>query len=142
MKLLVNDRDRGPDLGTELTRHAHQRPESGLAARIEKERPLLSLSSAGTGAEYLERHIELLRSRNCADPAAFTMPGGRGLMGIVRRILWKLTRWQTDSHAFAQNAVNVQLAYELEFEKQERRQETAELLRRIDTLEDRDKERE
>jgi hypothetical protein len=133
LKLQVAGKDRSGDLGREIAGVAAARSDHGLATQIAYEMDVLGLRSAGSTAEYLDRHVGILRVRNQVDPSAFEGP-----MGRVRRFLWNLLRYQHDWTSFRQNSINVQLSYELEFEKEERKKQVAELDRRIRELEKRD----
>ena len=139
MKLRIAGIDRSGDLGVELTRAALGRPDNGLSSDIADEADVLALGRASDVSDYLSRHVRVLRSRNQPDPEKFTVPAGSGalagLMALIRRVLWKLTRWQTDRMAFRQNAVNVQLSWEIEFEKALRERRIADLERRMECLE-------
>ena len=70
---------------------------------------------------------------------AFEEPDPRGFGGRIRRFLWNLLRYQHDWMSSRQNSINVQLSYELEFEKEERKKQVAELERRVRELESREK---
>jgi len=133
LKLQVAGKDRSGDLGREIAGSAAVRPDHGLATLIAYEMDVLGLCSADSAAEYLDRHVKVLRVRNQVDPSAFEGP-----MGRVRRFLWNLLRYQHDWTSFRQNSINVQLSYELEFEKEERKKQVAELERRIRELEKRE----
>jgi hypothetical protein len=135
LKLHVAGKDRSGDLGREIVAAAAHRPDHGLATHIEYEMDVLKLRTADSAAEYLDRHVKILRARNQVDPCAFEGSVSCGFMGRVRRFLWNLLRYQHDWMSFRQNAINVQLSYELEFEKEERRKQVAELERRIRDLE-------
>jgi hypothetical protein len=138
LKLQVAGKDRSSDLGRELAGSAAARPDHGLATHIAYETDVLGLRSAESAAEYLDRHVKILRVRNQVDPSAFEGPGSGGLMVRVRRFLWNLLRYQHDWTSFRQNSINVQLSYELEFEKEERKKQDAELEQRIRELEKRE----
>lgn len=139
MRLLINGRDRSEDVGEQLIETARQRPDCGLSRQIAEETDVLTLKSTGRITAYLDRHIELLRSRNCVDTAHFDFPARPGLMGclmyLIRRFLWKVLRYQHDRMAFHQNSINVQLAYELEFEKEARKKDVKALEERLNRLE-------
>ena len=136
-KLQAAGKDRSGDLGREIAGAAAARPDHGLARQITCEMDVLGLRSADSTADYLDRHVDILRARNQVDPASFQAPAFSGWMGPVRRLLWKLLRHQHDWMSCRQNSINVQLAYELEFEKEERKKQVAELERRIRELENR-----
>jgi hypothetical protein len=140
MRLEVAGKDRSSDIGCELLEEAGRRSASPLSVRVERELPILDLKSAACVADYQDVHVDLLRARSCVDPSRFRTPVGRGpggrLRHLLRRFFWKLLRYQYDWLAFEQNAINVQLAYELEFERDLRRKQIAALTDRIRRLED------
>ena len=139
MKLIVAGRDRTRDLGEALERQARNRPASALTRRIADERDVLALKASDSESVWLDRHLDLLRNRNCLDTNAFAVCAGRGPAGRLlfglRRFFWKILRYQHDWHVFQQNSVNVQLSYGLEFERDERRRQAADLDRRMQVLE-------
>lgn len=137
LKLQVAGKDRSGDLGREIAGTAAARPDCGLGRQISHEMDVLELRTADGSEEYLDRHVKTLRVRNQVDPSAFEGPGACGLMNRVRRFLWRLLRYQHDWVSFRQNSINVQLSYELEFEKEERKKQVAELEKRIRELEKR-----
>ena len=137
LKLQVAGVDRSADLGREITAAAAARPDCGLAEAVGHEMDVLSLRSAGNTADYLDKHSLVLHARNQVDPAAFALPAGRSFRDRVRLFLWKLLRYQHDWMLSRQNSINVQLTYELEFEREERKKQVAGLERRIRELEKR-----
>lgn len=143
LRVRVAGRDRSEDLGKELIEASRQRPDFGLSQQIAEETDVLALKSAGKMSDYLDRHVTLLRSRNCVDTAFFDIPAKQGIAGrvmyLIRRFLWKVLRHQHDWMAFHQNSINVQLAYELEFEKEAREKEIKALEERLNRLESADK---
>jgi hypothetical protein len=139
MKIIVAGQDRSAGLGGELETALASRNDQGLGRRFADEGDVKALGAAADTADYLDRHLKLLRSRNCVDLNAFSFPRGRGpggrLAHLLRRFLWKLLRYQHDWTVFQQNAVNVQVAAGMEFEAEERRKRVAELEQRISRLE-------
>jgi len=151
VRLLINGRDRSEDVGKQLIETARQRPDCGLSKQIAEEMDVLALKSTGKMTAYLDRHVELLRSRNCVDTTHFVFPVSRpewfgasdaarpGVVGhvmyLLKRFLWKVLRYQHDWMAFHQNSINVQLAYELEFEKEAREKDVKALEERLNRLE-------
>jgi hypothetical protein len=147
MHLEIAGKDRGGDIGRELLEEAGQRTDAALSARIARERPVLDLKSASCTESYQDCQVELMRARNCVDPSGFDTPAGRGPAGrlrhLFRRLVWRLLRYQYDWLTFEQNTINVQLTYELEFERDLRRKQTSELsarIRRLESIPDRSRE--
>lgn len=142
--LIVNGEDRSGGMCAELRDKADAMRDDALELRIKREMDVLKLGSSVTGSEYLAQHTTLLRARNCVDTNAFSVNAGRGpagrLMFVFRKFLWKLLRYQHDWMAFTQNQINVQTAYQLEFEIEERENQIARLEERIAKLEERNNE--
>lgn len=139
IKMSIAGRDRSADLAEELVAQAELRSNPDLAEKIEKEKDILCLKDSDGIEDYLNRHLLLMCSRNCVDPASFDLPSGRGVIGVllrfIRRLFWKISRWQCDQMAFRQNAVNVQTTYLIEFERDARRKQIADLSERVEKLE-------
>ena len=139
MRVRIAGRDRTDDLGRELTERSRLRPDCGLALRIAQEADVLSLSHSRSTADYSAGQMRLLRSRNCVDTSQFDVPARAGLLGrmaaVFKRFLWRVLRYQHDWSVFRQNSTNVQLSYELEFEREERAKQIADLERRVRELE-------
>jgi hypothetical protein len=139
VKLHAAGTDRTESLGQELERAATALRAPDLEARIHRETPVLALGKSENEQDYTDRYLAIVRSRACVDPSSFVPPAGRGLKGRLaerlRRFLWKLTGHQHEWISRRQNAVNLQLVYELEFEIEARRQQVAELEARIRELE-------
>jgi hypothetical protein len=137
--LQIGGQDRTADLGHALRGAAEAMCDADLAERIRQEAVVLALGRDASGELFLDRHAELLRSRSAVDASKLTIPETPGPAGrpvsMLRRVLWKLLRHQQDWITFRQNTINAQLLYALEFEKQARRHEAAELRRRLDALE-------
>ena len=139
VKLSIAGRDRSVDLAEELVAQAERRSNPDLTEKIEKEKDILCLKESGGAEDYQDRHLFLMRSRNCVDTEDFQLSSGRGLIGVllrfVRRVFWKISRWQCDEMAFRQNAVNAQMTYQFEFERDARRKQIADLSERVEKLE-------
>ncbi len=139
LKLSIAGRDRSDDIGRELSDQALRRQNADMAGCMAREEDVLVLKKARDTADYLDKHVGLMRARNCVDPSLFDIPSGGGVRGaivrFVRKIFWGITRWQCERSAFDQNAINIQLTYELEFEKEARAKDVAELSARVRKLE-------
>lgn len=138
-KVVVAGRDRSADLGAELMAAAARRPDRGLSRCIADEAPVLALKTAVNEAEFLSRYLALVQSRNRIDTQRFETPAGAGALGRLatwfRLLRWRLFRYQHDWMAFRQNAINVSVAYQLEFERLAREKQIAELDERLRRIE-------
>jgi hypothetical protein len=141
MKLRVAGEEVSESLGVELAQAAAARADHGVAGCVDRESPVLSLREARDEGDYLDRHVTLLGSRNCVDLEQFEVPAGAGRRGqLVKRVresLWKILRTPHDWYAFRQNAINIQLACELAFEKEDRARAVRDLTGRLEELESR-----
>lgn len=99
----------------------------------------LALQKAGSDADYQEQFMRLLRYRDAVDTLDFEIPRRAGPAGLImrpiKRLLWKLLRYQHDRITFRQNLINGLFTQGIELEMRQRRRETAEMRARIDSLE-------
>ena len=139
MKLVIAGKDRTDDLGRQLAETAQRRTQAILEESLRKESDVLALRESDSQEEYLRRHVTLLRARNCVDPARFETPCRPGVFGRclhgIRMFLWKVFRYQHEWTAARQNTINVQLAYELECERELRERQVRRLEDRVRRLE-------
>ena len=141
-RLRVAGEDRTDDLGPELIAAAGARAADGLPRRLSDEADIPRLAECADEAAYLQAHCRLLRSRACVDLDRLEMPHRPGPFGravrAVRCLLWQFLRHPQDWVTFRQNAVNVQLAYELDFERDTRERQISDLEARLRNLEQTD----
>jgi len=139
MKLRVADRDRSSDLGGEVREAARRHRDAGGPRFRAPEHSALALKQARTEAEYHDRFLELLKIRPDLDTSPFDAPGRPGFAGRlasgVRRLLWRVLRYQHDRMAFQQSGMTRLLIHTLECEKADREKEIARLEKRIEELE-------
>ncbi|MGQ9662598.1 MAG: hypothetical protein ACUVWX_09725 [Kiritimatiellia bacterium] len=141
MQVQVAGENRAADFGSELSDQAKR-----LVAAVAQHRLLrdeqwsaLSLRHCRSEAEFLDRLLDLMWSRAELNTRDFYIPRRRGVRGRllagIKRILWKLLRYQHDQMAFQQNTVNTQLTVALAFIRAEYRLKLFELERRLESLE-------
>jgi hypothetical protein len=139
MKIWVAGQDATDSLGKSLSDRAASLQNPEYVTMLEREADVLKLRDAKTTADHLQRYITLMRRRFDVNPALYTQPRTPGLKGTVsytiRMFLWRLLRYQHFWMAFHQNGINAMHAEGLDFEQQERRQQTAELEARVRKLE-------
>ncbi len=142
MHLVIAGKDRTADLGAALRRDAEAMARGGRDRTPPRLPPAISalvLRQAGSDAAYLDEFLRLLRYRDGVDTCAFAIPGRPGPLGrlavAVRRLLWRLLRYQHDRMAFRQNLINSALVSALEFEQSRRRAACDALERRLAALE-------
>lgn len=136
MRLTVANDDRTADIGRDVSAAA----KAMVAAKSRDDLPIffspgdsvLTLKSSKNEAEYMDRLTTLLLSRTGIGTFDFYVPRKPGFLGsvgaVVKRILWRLLRYQHDRVAFQQNFINIQLTAAIEFMQ-------AEYEHKIDVLE-------
>jgi hypothetical protein len=139
MKIWVAGKDATDSLGKSIEDRAASLQSADYDTLLERETDVLKLREARTTADHLQRYITLMRRRFDVNPALYTQPRTPGLKGTlsytIRMFLWRLLRYQHFWMAFHQNGINAMHAEGLDFEQQERRQQTAELEARVQKLE-------
>ena len=143
MKILVAGVDRSADLGSEVVGAA----KAMVAAKTAGELPpsmapgasVLTLGCSRNEGEYLDRLTTLMLGRAGIGTYDFYVPRTRGLPGsvaaVLKRLLWKLLRYQHDRVAFQQNAINTQLTAAVEFMQAEYELRIDALAKRVAELE-------
>jgi hypothetical protein len=138
MKLIIANRDRSADIGTDMGDAAKARA-TRAPRMLSPQHSALRLKEAGTEREYLDRFVALVRLRRGVSTADFEVPRKPGIVGAilarVRMFLWKLLRYQHDHTMFQQNLINELLGDALEFERERSRREMKELRERLEALE-------
>lgn len=142
MKILIAGQDCTKELGGEIRqKSAALKKLSGRAAppNISTEIGALALHKASSDADYLNHFVRLLRYRDAFDTYDFDIPRKPGpfgaIMARIKRVLWKLLRYQHDRIAFRQNLINGLFTGAVEFEMMERRRKDNELSVRLEKLE-------
>lgn len=143
MRLEVAGRDRSGDLGRDIAGAAGTmvaaKTEDELPALLEPGKSVLSLRSSKNEAEYLDRLTTLMLSRTGVGTFEFYVLRRPGLLGnagaALKRILWKLLRYQHDRVAFQQNSINMQLTAAIEFMQAEYEQRIEALEKKVAELE-------
>lgn len=142
MKILIAGQDRTLDVGAEIQQKAAElKKRRGRAAppRISTEIGALALCKANSDSDYFEYFVKLLRYRDAFDTHDFDIPRRRGPLGAgmakLKKILWKLLRYQHDRIAFRQNMINGLFTNAIELEAIERQRGDAVLRGRLDRLE-------
>ncbi|MBI3986157.1 MAG: hypothetical protein HY343_04520 [Lentisphaerae bacterium] len=115
MRLWIAGQERSADLGPGIVREARAldaahrsqvMPSFGPDYRAEY------LKESRSESDYEKRLFTLIRNRYGIASVSFAIPRKPGfvwaLMGVVRRFLWKLLRYQHDRMAFQQNLINLQ----------------------------------
>ncbi len=139
MKIAIAGKDRSADLGPVLAADARERARDPSHVDLPWSLHALSLRDQKTGSAYFDHYLELLRRKNHVDTLNFDIPhrpglGGRAWM-LVKKVLWKVLRYQHARMAFRQNLINSHLTSALEYQRDLARKEVGELKRRIAALE-------
>ena len=142
MKIIIAGHDCTKELGGEIwKRAADLKKITGRAAppKVSAEIGALALHKAVSDADYLNHFVRLLRYRDAFDTYDFDIPRKPGVVGSVmariKKVLWKLLRYQHDRIAFRQNLINGLFTSAVEFEMAERKRTDDELNRRLDKAE-------
>ncbi len=140
MQITVAGQNRSDELGPILEQNVSGRSAiADIQARIDEQADVLALKEFRTSTAFLDAFTQLVSRKGYVQPDTFPLPCAQGpasrVFGSLRRVLWKLTRWQSDAMAFQQNAANQQLAGLLAFEKAERERQVQALQERLDALE-------
>jgi hypothetical protein len=140
MKLVINGQDRSADLGAELAAAAQQRPAGQKPYAMAEAISALRLQAVASEAAYGAELLRLLRYRDNVDTLPFEIPRKRGWLGAatarIKRVLWKVLRYQHDRITNRQNLINHLYSSALECEHRQRAQEIRELQRRLAALEE------
>jgi len=143
MRLTVANSDVTDGLGQEVSSSAR----AMVAAKGRDELPIflqvqdsvLSLRSAKNEADYLDKLTTLMLSRTGIGTLDFHIPRRPGFVGncgaALKRLLWKLLRYQHDRVAFQQNCINIQLTAAIEFMRAEYEHKIEALERKVAELE-------
>ena len=142
MKIIIAGQDCTKELGGEIWRSAAELKKlTGRAAppEISVEIGALALHKAASDADYLNHFVRLLSYRDAFDTYDFDIPRRPGVVGAmmarIKKVLWKLLRYQHDRIAFRQNLINSLFTNAVEFEMVERKRTDAELNSRLDKTE-------
>ena len=140
MKLTVADKDRSKDLGGDIAAAA------AVLARHPDAPPALTpfhsaliLRQATDTSDYLEKLLDLMILKSGGNAGDFYIqrkPGFAGAcMAAVRKILWKLLRYQSERIVVQQNAVNAHFSAALQLVRQDYLLEIRRLEERVRELE-------
>jgi len=142
MRIIIAGQDCTKELGGEIRQRAEELKKlKGRAApsQIPAEIGALALHKSNSDADYLDNFVQLLRYRDASEPCDFDIPRKPGFAGAVmtqiKKMLWKLMRYQHDRIAFRQNLINGFFTNAVEFEATERKRMDDELGRRLDKIE-------
>jgi hypothetical protein len=139
LRVWVNGGECSESVGEDVSRAARELKDPALSLLIEGEADILSLARARDEGEYLARHIQLMRIRSSVDPSRFEPTRRPGLLGRaawhVRRLLWRVLRYQHDWFVFHNNAIHHQLTSEIDNLHAETRRRLDDVERRLKQLE-------
>lgn len=142
MKIMIAGQDCTKELGGKIRQRAVELKKlTGRAAppEVSVEIGALALHKAASDADYLNHFVRLLRYRDAFDTYDFDIPRKPGVAGSImariKKVLWKLLRYQHDRIAFRQNLINGLFTSAVEFEMAERKRTDDELNRRLDKAE-------
>ena len=135
MRILVAGIDRTENLGREVERAAMTRPVPSALRSVLTEHSALSLGQCASTSEYQERLLRLLRLHQGISADLFDIPRRPGWKGAcsswLKKILWKILRYQHERMAHQQSVVNELLVSALEFERDQHKRDLRELEQRL-----------
>lgn len=141
MRVIVAGQDRTETLGAQIRESARRRAAAGAPRFLSPEHSALRLKAAHDQAEYLKVYNRLVGMRHGIHTEIFAIPhhpGRVGSMGArIKKLLWKLLRYQHDRMAGQQNLVNELVIAGLKFEREETCRAIARLEARVARLETR-----
>ena len=141
MKISVAGKDRTDDLGKRLSKGVHSRPDDGLANSITKEAGLVLPHTGEEINAYADRQIGVMGGHTNIDVTTIRFARRPGLVGmagwLLRRLMWKLQRFNFEWLTFKQNTINRQFAHQIELEHAARARQAEQLEKRVRTLESR-----
>ncbi len=139
MRVIIAGQDRTETLGAQIRESARRRAAGGAPGFLSPEHSALMLKAAHDQAEYLKVYNRLVGIRHGIQTEAFAIPHHAGWAGAIgariKKILWKLLRYQHDRMAGQQNLVNELVIAGLEFEREESCRAIARLESRVAKLE-------
>ena len=139
MRVIIASQDRTATLGAQIRESARRRADGGTPRFLSPEHSALTLKAAHDQADYLRIYSRLIGIRHGIQTESFAIPRkagwGGAIVARIKKLLWKLLRYQHDRMAGQQNLVNELVIAGLEFEREECRREIARLEARVARLE-------
>lgn len=113
MKLWIAGQDRTAEFQAAVERETERMAARGACVFFPEDISALRLRRAQHEADYLVLFSELVRRRHHIDTLGFRIPRRPGPIGALgaalRRVLWRVLRYQHDRMAYRQNLVNSHL---------------------------------
>lgn len=137
MRLVIAGKDRTSDLGQAVTRRAarHRGPLSAWSPRDSA----LFLRESRDSSDYFDQFWRLMRLHHAVSTDAFPIPARPGWAGNqirkIKKVLWRVLRYQHDHVTFQQNIINELVASAVEFQHTSVRESLADLERKVQHLE-------
>jgi len=137
MRLVIAGKDRTADLGQAISGRAAR--HRGPLFAWPPEDSALSLKGSAGPSDYFDRFWRLMRLRHAVSMDAFFIPAKPGWVGNgirqIKKVLWKILRYQHDRAAFRQNIINELVAGAVEAQQASVRKDMADLERKVHRLE-------
>ena len=132
-------RDESADLGDQVRKEVDRMQALQRCAFIPSHISALRLREAPCETAFDLTFADLLRYRQHVDTRASALearPGWRGFLSTtIRRVLWRLMRFQHERLFFRQNLINSHVAALLEMQGRHQAEAMAEMSARLETLE-------
>ncbi|MDD4870172.1 MAG: hypothetical protein PHR77_06395 [Kiritimatiellae bacterium] len=139
MNLIIAGKDRTSDIGQQIVNRAKQRVQNSPVPFLSPQHSALCLKDEITADGYLKQFVRLLKMRHGASTAPFPIPARAGLSGrimaVLRRVLWKLLRYQHDRITFQQNLINELFITGIEIQQKTIQGKMDGISKRLETLE-------
>jgi hypothetical protein len=109
-QILIGGREVTPDFAPAMNAAVRQMEQRKDSVFLPPHMSALRLRTARSGSELGATYADLLRYRHHVNPAAFFLPPARNLrervLNGMRRLLWKVLRYQHERLFFRQNLIN------------------------------------
>jgi hypothetical protein len=139
VKLFIAGNESPPGLRERIAASAKRREQEKPLQVLAPQHSALSLKNVSGQDAYLRQFIRLLWMRHGVSTAPFDVPTSRTLFGplmaAIKRILWKLLRYQHDRITFQQNLVNELLIDAAEMQQQMFQGKVDEITKRLEAAE-------
>ncbi len=122
-QILIGGRDQTADFAVPMAAAVQAMEQRKDSVFLPPHMSALRLREARSGAELVSLYADILRYRHHIDPSALDLPPPRNLrqraMNLIRRLLWKVLRYQHERMFFRQNLVNSHLTGLLDLQARE-----------------------
>mgnify|MGYP001585232594 CR=1 FL=1 len=137
MRLVIAGKDRTSDLGQAMAARA-ARHQGALSAWSPRDSALF-LRESRDSSDYFDQFWRLMRLHHSVSTDFFHIPARPGRAGNltrqIKKVLWRVLRYQHDHVTFQQNIINELVTSAAEFQQAIARKQVADLERKVRRLE-------